>query len=231
MGLEEDLLKVNENIRKNSGKFITNRNLERLRYNVSFDAISYLEGLLNFEDIHNILEVGCGKGIAINELAKKNKNKTFYGIDICLDKFQIEKNRKNVKLKLNDAHHLDFPDNSMDLIYSFMTFPYILDKLKALREIYRVLKPNGIAIIDSPPEYFYPYGKEIIPYNNNESDIFWSDFSDDFILINKKGKNSECLNKNYLDFSYLSWDKHYFYPILSIYKSLPRSLFLNKWID
>ncbi len=221
MSFEDDLLKVNENIRKYSGNekgnLISDRDLKRLKRDTCPEAVSYLETFLTFSDFSKILEIGCGQAKTINDLAKRNKNKIFYGIDISLDKFKLKK-RPNVYLKLCDANNLDFSDSSIDLVYSFMTFPYILDKLRALREIYRVLRPDGIAIIDSPPEYFYPSAKKIIPYHEKNSDIFWADFSDDFILIKKKGKGAECLNKEYLSFSYFPWDNCYVNPVLSIYE-------------
>jgi len=221
MGFEEDLSIVNNNIRYHSGNktgdLISNRDLRKLKKDICPEAISYLETIMSFPNVSRILEIGCGQAKAINEFAKKNKNKTFYGLDLALDKFHL-KTRANVKLKLGDAHSLDFPDNFIGLTYSFMTFPYILDKLKALKEIYRVLQPNGVAIIDSPPEYFYPSGRKIIPYYGKKSDVFWADFSDNLILINKKGDGVDCLNRKYKEYYCFPWDTCYSDPILSVYE-------------
>lgn len=48
-----------------------------------------------------------------------------------------------VKLAVGDAHHLDFADNSFDTVIMCLVLCTIPDPLQALKEAYRVLKPNG----------------------------------------------------------------------------------------
>ena len=43
-----------------------------------------------------------------------------------------------------DAESLDYEDESFDVVTCIFTFQFFPDKLKALREIYRVLKPGGV---------------------------------------------------------------------------------------
>ena len=45
---------------------------------------------------------------------------------------------------------IDFPDNSFDFIYTMGTIEHVHDYYVAVREIYRVLKPGGKAIIGVP---------------------------------------------------------------------------------
>jgi SAM-dependent methyltransferase len=53
------------------------------------------------------------------------------------------------KVKM-DVHHIPFPDNRFSVVFCNHVMEHVEDDLKALKEIYRVLKPNGWAIIQSP---------------------------------------------------------------------------------
>src|ERR1043166_8064003 len=64
-------------------------------------------------------------------------NKTIAAAD-CADR---------VEMHVGDAHSMDFPDNFADLVVSRSTLHHWHTPAKALREIHRVLKPGGVAII------------------------------------------------------------------------------------
>lgn len=57
------------------------------------------------------------------------------------------------KIKL-DVHEMPFPDNSFDVIFCNHVMEHVKDDIKAMSEIYRVLKPHGFAIIQIPE--FHP---------------------------------------------------------------------------
>jgi len=50
-------------------------------------------------------------------------------------------------MKRMDVQHLDFPDQSFDVVVCFHVLDYVEDDQQALNEIYRVLKPQGVAIL------------------------------------------------------------------------------------
>lgn len=58
-----------------------------------------------------------------------------------------------------DATHLQYPDESFDVIYSQVAIPYVKEKHTLIEEIYRVLKPHGKAILnidnrhENPPDF------------------------------------------------------------------------------
>ena len=54
-----------------------------------------------------------------------------------------------------DLTNLTFEDNSFDIVFCSHVLEYIDDDIKAMREIYRVLKPAGFAILQVPiKDYF-----------------------------------------------------------------------------
>lgn len=94
-----------------------------------------------------ILVVGCGDGREAATLAGYFGARTT-GIDIA-DTFDAEAG-KVVDLRVMDATDLAFPDASFDLVYSFHALEHIPDDRGALREMRRVLKPDGVVCIGTP---------------------------------------------------------------------------------
>jgi ubiquinone/menaquinone biosynthesis C-methylase UbiE len=88
----------------------------------------------------SVLDVGCGKGFLLFELAQVVPGLKVTGIDIS--EYAIENAKEEVKpfLKVADAKELPFPDKSFDLVISIITIHnlYIFDLWKALKEIERV---------------------------------------------------------------------------------------------
>lgn len=54
---------------------------------------------------------------------------------------------KRFRFIAGDVHNLPFPDNYADLITSRGSIPFWRDRVQAFEEIYRVLKPGGVAFI------------------------------------------------------------------------------------
>ena len=98
-----------------------------------------------------ILEVAVGTGLMFRELVKRNTRGLTYGIDLTpamLAKAQqkIAKfSEQDIKLSVGDAFHLDFADNSFDLLVNNYMFDLMPESafLDLLAEFKRVLKPNG----------------------------------------------------------------------------------------
>jgi len=97
-----------------------------------------------------VLDIGCGTGISTFELMKRTQGRgKFYGIDISQKMIDLARSKaaglsySNVEFIKGDAERLEFPESSFDLVLSNQVFHFILNKQKALDEIFRVLKPMG----------------------------------------------------------------------------------------
>ena len=58
------------------------------------------------------------------------------------------------KVKM-DVHDIPFEDNHFDIVFCNHVLEHVEDDLKVLKEFYRVLKPGGWAILQSPIDYSY----------------------------------------------------------------------------
>ena len=97
-----------------------------------------------------VLEIGCGLGTDGIQFAKAGADYT--GVD--LTQAAVDLASRNFMLRglqgafrTADAENLDFPDNSFDLVYSHGVLHHTPDTARSIREVYRVLRPGGQAIV------------------------------------------------------------------------------------
>jgi len=118
------------------------------------------------EGMH-ILEVGCGSGAFTTSVARVVGDRgKVYALDIqpkmlkqLESKLSKPENRdlKNIELINSSAYELPFDSNLLDLVYMVTVLQEIPDRIKALHEAMRVLKPGGIlAVTEFLPDNDYP---------------------------------------------------------------------------
>jgi SAM-dependent methyltransferase len=98
----------------------------------------------------DVLEVGCGEGRGIDRILIKAKSYT------AIDKIEpiIEGLRKKYPtgkfLSGNIPPFSDLQDNTFDRVFSFQVIEHIENDNLFLKEIHRVLKPGGVALLTTP---------------------------------------------------------------------------------
>ena len=97
-----------------------------------------------------VLDIGCGAGVdAIIAAKLTGPSGTVTGIDLVPEMLtRASENARlagvdNVTFRESSAEQLPFPDNSFDVVISNGVFNLVVDKVKALGEVLRVLKPGG----------------------------------------------------------------------------------------
>ena len=112
-----------------------------------------------------LLEVGCGMGTDLLQFARGGARVT--GVD--LTPRSVETSRHHLELydhagdfALTDAEKLPFADESFDVIYSNGVLHHTPDTAGAVREIYRVLRPGGLARVMLYHRHSWNYWCEII---------------------------------------------------------------------
>lgn len=92
-----------------------------------------------------VLEVGCGRGVALPVLAKRLAPARLVGLDI--DEELLAEARADcpgsTELVAGDVRELPFPDGSFDTVIDFGTLFHIARPEDAVREVARVLAPGG----------------------------------------------------------------------------------------
>lgn len=99
-----------------------------------------------------VLDVGSGTGILIPFLLRAvGPTGQIEAVDyaekmanICRSKYA---HTPNVSVSVQEAEKLDFPAQTFDAVICFGSFPHIENKEEALRQMNRVLKPDGKLVI------------------------------------------------------------------------------------
>ncbi len=96
-----------------------------------------------------ILDVGCASGWFLSEVSKAFPKASCCGIDLYKEAIYYgRKQYKNLKLKQADAHKLPYPNNSFDVVICCEVLEHVEDPKRVLREISRVMTPNGSLVIE-----------------------------------------------------------------------------------
>ena len=98
----------------------------------------------------DVLEVGCGEGRGIDLLIKKAR--TFTAVDKIKPVIERlkEKYTTGKFMSMNIPPLSGLTDNTYDVVVSFQVIEHIENDELFLREIYRVMKPGGIALLTTP---------------------------------------------------------------------------------
>jgi len=123
------------------------------RYVLS-EAVCDLKQLLNnrIPGTHQILDAGCGQGVAFGLLEEHFHPRTIIGVDIDREQMRLalemaKRCKCEVKLENGTVCNLNIPDSSIDMIFSHQLFHHISDQTRVLQEFYRVLIPGGVILI------------------------------------------------------------------------------------
>lgn len=100
----------------------------------------------------HVIDVGCGPGFYCAELSELvGETGGVLGVDLNSDMLTLARKRcagrSNVALRQGDAARLPAEDEEFDAATSVQVLEYVRDAPAALREIRRVLRPNGRAVL------------------------------------------------------------------------------------
>lgn len=98
-----------------------------------------------------LLDIGCGTGYLLKIL---ERNWDVYGVDISLRAVEMAKSKGLKKIRLASIENLPFGNNFFDVILVLDVIEHVQNDRLALSEVYRVLKPGGIAIFNTPAFQF-----------------------------------------------------------------------------
>ncbi len=118
-----------------------------------------------------LLDMGCGTGFVINLV--KDFVQEIHGVDITqamLDRIDVSSG--NITLHNSEAEKLPFKDAEFDMVTAYAFIHHLHDYKIALKEAYRVLKPQGVMYIDlEPNREFWKSMEALSKKKDNYSDI------------------------------------------------------------
>ncbi len=100
----------------------------------------YLFDSFNMNQNENMLEIGCGRGEMLRNF--KNLGLNVKGIDISPE---APKFHDDIEIRVCDVENQSLPyeDNTFDIVYSKSVLEHFYYPERYMKEVYRVLKPNG----------------------------------------------------------------------------------------
>lgn len=124
------------------------RAVERHRYALE-PHIPELVGFADWAD-HDVLEAGCG--VATDGLQFARAGARYTGIDFSPTAVELARRRFELEgvdgsLVRGSITELPFPDASFDLVYSHGVIHHLPQTEQAVRELHRVLRPGGTALV------------------------------------------------------------------------------------
>ena len=152
-------LKFQKNIQFAAGsKFLDLATWKKIYSDGRIKMADYLVKKFNIRG--NILEIGAGSGWLSSYLSKNSKIQKIYALDFSLvalqKSFPIVANwlhadwNKIIRVQ-GDFHNLPFKEKSFDFVLCDAALHHSNDPAIILREVKRVLKPNGVFLATSEP--------------------------------------------------------------------------------
>ncbi len=140
-----------------------------------------LEALARRWQQGKLLNVGCAHG---PDFLPFRKSFELYGVDFSGNMLQLaqkysRKYKFNVKLAEADVRNLPFADDAFDRAIAVATYHHLQEKeerLRALRELWRVLKPDGEAFITVwnrwQPRFWLKTKNILVPWRSRDKTLY-----------------------------------------------------------
>jgi len=96
-----------------------------------------------------VVDIGCGTGVLLGRLADTMPANRLVGIDLTPAMLAVARARlpAATALQIARAEALPLADDAVDTAISCNAFHYVRDPDRALREMYRVLRPGGRLVL------------------------------------------------------------------------------------
>jgi len=135
-------------IRKYSNEYATNYAQALTKLHKRFDR--HLDLINKYRAGNKFLDIGCGTGHFLKYLISVQDSGNFFGVEPS--KLLREVAKKNTSLDIRDGmlNKIPFRDNFFDIITCYDVLEHDAELSENVAELRRVLKPNGILLIQAP---------------------------------------------------------------------------------
>ena len=116
-----------------------------------------------------VLDIACGQGFFLESMEKCYSGIRLYGIDFS--PVAIKKARQKLKrarISESSVYHLPFEDETFDYIVNLGSLEHFERPVDSLKELLRVLKPAGKAMIIVPNQYYLGNIWRVLAYGEED---------------------------------------------------------------
>jgi SAM-dependent methyltransferase len=131
------------------------------------DALRQLQRHLAGKSAPVIMEIGCSSGFLLRDISTVLPNATLVGADVVkMPLYRLAEKLPHIPLLRFDLLQCPLPDASFDAVVLLNVLEHIEDDVRALQQLYRLLKPGGIAVIEVPagPALYDAYDKALMHF-------------------------------------------------------------------
>jgi len=114
-----------------------------------------------------ILDIGCSSGFLIEKIKEALPNSFVIGTDVVMGPLvNFSSTNPEIPLLHFDLTRCPLPDNSVDAVVLLNVLEHIENDALAISQLYRILKPGGVAVIEVPagPELYDIYDELLMHY-------------------------------------------------------------------
>jgi ubiquinone/menaquinone biosynthesis C-methylase UbiE len=123
---------------------------QRWNYYIT-NTLQFLNVWVNLSPLETVLDIACGTGEFERMVLAQHPTQQMVGVDISEQMLTIAQQKlqafPHVSFQVTNASALPFSDHSFDVVVSANAFHYFDNPVTALKEMERVLKSNGRAVI------------------------------------------------------------------------------------
>jgi ubiquinone/menaquinone biosynthesis C-methylase UbiE len=152
-------------------------------------CLEQLKAHLQLDRQPTILEIGCSSGFMLDAIAQEFPSCDLLGSDIILGPLhQLSRIKPSLPLLHFDITTCPLYDRSVDAVVMLNVLEHILEDELALRQVFRILKPGGILIVEVPagPDLYDVYDRLLLHYRRYKMrDLLKKARTTGFTVLNK----------------------------------------------
>jgi len=140
------------------------------------------------------MDIGCSSGLLLELLRRRLPNATLVGADYVRGPLEsLAARMPGFPLLQFDLVSCPLPEGCVDAVVALNVLEHIDDDLGALRQIRRILRPGGVAVIEVPagPHLYDLYDKELLHFRR---------YSMSELLTKVRESNLEIVSQSHLGF-------------------------------
>nr|MDQ3341906.1 class I SAM-dependent methyltransferase [Myxococcota bacterium] len=106
---------------------------------------------LRTEKATRLLDIGCGTGRTLHQLARAHPSLGLWGVDLSPAYVKVARERaRDATIAVENAEALPFADGAFDIVTSVYLFHELPRNARrnVVREMHRVLRPGGLLVIE-----------------------------------------------------------------------------------